>query len=266
MPFSSCFVPFPFHSSSSAPASITAAQPRLRQPPSTPATSSFLSFHVSFHLPFVRDNLLDDPLPPRRRLSVKISLKSRGIKEKDTACFVVDFVFSTIVGHENHKVCIFDCQEEKCFEVFLWGYLTIVLGSSLVSGKTFPTLDPRTGEVITHVAEGHSEDVDRAVAAARKAFDQGPWPKMTTYGLRKNGREKGPRKKKRADKGGDETVSFSSPGTYTSCYEMLRLEGLIRPVTKCSMPPGLRYVPPQRHLCQLSLFRSVQTAEFNGRT
>ncbi|CAI8600539.1 unnamed protein product [Vicia faba] len=49
------------------------------------------------------------------------------------------------------------------------------------SGKTFPTLDPRTGEVIAHVAEGHSEDIDRAVAAARKAFDIGPWPKMTTY-------------------------------------------------------------------------------------
>ncbi|TKY58631.1 Aldehyde dehydrogenase family 2 member B4 [Spatholobus suberectus] len=49
------------------------------------------------------------------------------------------------------------------------------------SGKTFPTLDPRTGEVIAHVAEGHSEDVDRAVAAARKAFDHGPWPKITAY-------------------------------------------------------------------------------------
>lgn len=49
------------------------------------------------------------------------------------------------------------------------------------SGKTFPTLDPRTGEVIAHVAEGESEDVDRAVAAARKAFDEGPWPKMTAY-------------------------------------------------------------------------------------
>ncbi|OIV93905.1 hypothetical protein TanjilG_05608 [Lupinus angustifolius] len=49
------------------------------------------------------------------------------------------------------------------------------------SGKTFPTLDPRTGEVIAHVAEGHSEDIDRAVAAARKAFDQGPWPKLTAY-------------------------------------------------------------------------------------
>ncbi|KAI5389035.1 hypothetical protein KIW84_074622 [Lathyrus oleraceus] len=49
------------------------------------------------------------------------------------------------------------------------------------SGKAFPTLDPRTGEVITHVAEGHSEDIDRAVAAARKAFDFGSWPRMTAY-------------------------------------------------------------------------------------
>ncbi|XP_050271283.1 benzaldehyde dehydrogenase, mitochondrial-like isoform X2 [Quercus robur] len=49
------------------------------------------------------------------------------------------------------------------------------------SGKTFPTLDPRTGEVITDVAEGDTEDVNRAVSAARKAFDEGPWPKMTPY-------------------------------------------------------------------------------------
>nr|AHM26657.1 aldehyde dehydrogenase 2-2 [Zea mays subsp. mays] len=49
------------------------------------------------------------------------------------------------------------------------------------SGKTFPTLDPRTGEVIARVAEGDSEDIDRAVAAARRAFDEGPWPRMTAY-------------------------------------------------------------------------------------
>lgn len=49
------------------------------------------------------------------------------------------------------------------------------------SGKTFPTLDPRTAEVIAHVAEAESEDVNRAVAAARKAFDEGPWPRMTAY-------------------------------------------------------------------------------------
>ncbi|KAL1223010.1 Aldehyde dehydrogenase family 2 member B7 [Cardamine amara subsp. amara] len=49
------------------------------------------------------------------------------------------------------------------------------------SGKTFPTLDPRTGEVIAQVAEGDVADVNRAVLAARKAFDQGPWPRMTAY-------------------------------------------------------------------------------------
>lgn len=49
------------------------------------------------------------------------------------------------------------------------------------SGKTFPTLDPRTGELIAHVAEGDAEDINRAVHAARKAFDEGPWPKMTAY-------------------------------------------------------------------------------------
>ncbi|KAI3887380.1 hypothetical protein MKX03_002784 [Papaver bracteatum] len=49
------------------------------------------------------------------------------------------------------------------------------------SGKTFPTLDPRTGEVIANVSEASVEDLDRAVAAARKAFDEGPWPKMTAY-------------------------------------------------------------------------------------
>lgn len=53
--------------------------------------------------------------------------------------------------------------------------------ASLCSGKTFSTLDPRTGEVIAHVAEGDAEDVNRAVSAARKAFDEGPWPKMTAY-------------------------------------------------------------------------------------
>ena len=47
------------------------------------------------------------------------------------------------------------------------------------SGKTFATYDPATGEVLAHVAEGDREDIDRAVRAARKAFDSGPWRKMT---------------------------------------------------------------------------------------
>jgi aldehyde dehydrogenase (NAD+) len=46
------------------------------------------------------------------------------------------------------------------------------------SGKTFATLNPTTGETICQVAEGDKADVDRAVKAARKAFEDGPWPRM----------------------------------------------------------------------------------------
>lgn len=49
------------------------------------------------------------------------------------------------------------------------------------SGKTFPTIDPRSEQVIAEVAEGDAEDIDRAVRAARKAFDHGPWPKMPAH-------------------------------------------------------------------------------------
>jgi phenylacetaldehyde dehydrogenase len=47
------------------------------------------------------------------------------------------------------------------------------------SGKTFPSFNPATGEVLAQVGEGDREDVDRAVRAARRAFESGPWRKMT---------------------------------------------------------------------------------------
>ncbi len=47
------------------------------------------------------------------------------------------------------------------------------------SGETFSTYNPATGEVICEVAAGGSVDVDRAVKAARAAFESGPWRKMT---------------------------------------------------------------------------------------
>jgi phenylacetaldehyde dehydrogenase len=46
------------------------------------------------------------------------------------------------------------------------------------SGRTFGTPNPATGETLAHVAEGDAEDINRAVAAARAAFD-GPWSRMT---------------------------------------------------------------------------------------
>ncbi len=50
---------------------------------------------------------------------------------------------------------------------------------SAVSGETFSTFDPATGEAICEVPAGGSEDIDRAVKAARAAFETGPWSKLT---------------------------------------------------------------------------------------
>ncbi|MDB5296145.1 MAG: NAD-dependent aldehyde dehydrogenase [Phycisphaerales bacterium] len=47
------------------------------------------------------------------------------------------------------------------------------------SGKTFETYNPATGEVLARVAEGDMADVDLAVRAARRAFEDGPWGTMT---------------------------------------------------------------------------------------
>ncbi len=47
------------------------------------------------------------------------------------------------------------------------------------SGKTFPTYNPATGEVLANIAEGDKEDINRAVKAARAAFDSGPWSKIS---------------------------------------------------------------------------------------
>lgn len=45
-------------------------------------------------------------------------------------------------------------------------------------GKTFATINPATGQVLAEIAECSAADVDKAVAAAREAFDNGPWPRM----------------------------------------------------------------------------------------
>lgn len=47
-----------------------------------------------------------------------------------------------------------------------------------ISGKTFENLSPFNNKAINNVAEGFKEDIDQAVAAARAAFDNGPWRTM----------------------------------------------------------------------------------------
>lgn len=47
-----------------------------------------------------------------------------------------------------------------------------------VDGSTFDVLEPVSNETYVQAAAGKQEDIDRAVAAARTAFQEGPWPKM----------------------------------------------------------------------------------------
>jgi len=51
--------------------------------------------------------------------------------------------------------------------------------AAAASGKTFETPNPATGKTLARIAEGGSEDIDRAVRAARTAFDDGPWGRLT---------------------------------------------------------------------------------------
>lgn len=46
------------------------------------------------------------------------------------------------------------------------------------AGGKLDVVDPRTGDVIKQVANADAGDVDIAIKAARKAFDEGPWPRM----------------------------------------------------------------------------------------
>jgi len=58
--------------------------------------------------------------------------------------------------------------------MFVDGELVEALG-----GATMETLDPATGEVLATVPRGAAADIDRAVAAARRAFEDGPWSRYT---------------------------------------------------------------------------------------
>ncbi|WP_406460238.1 aldehyde dehydrogenase [Streptomyces sp. NBC_01622] len=59
-------------------------------------------------------------------------------------------------------------------QLFIGGELTDPLGKDVIE-----VISPHTEEVIGRVPHASREDVDRAVAVARKAFDEGPWPRMT---------------------------------------------------------------------------------------
>jgi len=48
-----------------------------------------------------------------------------------------------------------------------------------ISGETIPSINPYTGQTLATVPNANSSDIDRAVKAARQAFEEGPWAEMS---------------------------------------------------------------------------------------
>lgn len=62
------------------------------------------------------------------------------------------------------------------------GYTRMLINGQWVdalSGNSFEARNPADGALLTMIAQGDAADIDRAVAAARRAFEQGPWPRFT---------------------------------------------------------------------------------------
>src|SRR6266852_4399127 len=106
------------------------------------------------------------------------------------------------------------------------------------SGKTFATIDPSTGEVLAQVAEADAEDVDRAVAAARKAHESGVWRELPPSERARMLWRAGDLIEERATEfaqldGGTQQTSF--PGTYLS-YTLRQPVGVVGQIIPWNFP------------------------------
>jgi phenylacetaldehyde dehydrogenase len=75
-----------------------------------------------------------------------------------------------------------EVQIDQRAQEFVDSERSMLIGGDWVpaaSGKTFEVYNPATAELLSNVAEGDSEDIDRAVKTARAAFETGPWSRMS---------------------------------------------------------------------------------------
>lgn len=80
----------------------------------------------------------------------------------------------SITTEKTENLTLIQASRTKLIEHFINNRLV-----PSVSGNSFEDINPATGEIITHVASGDAADVDAAVQAAKQAFDNGPWPRMS---------------------------------------------------------------------------------------
>ena len=71
----------------------------------------------------------------------------------------------------------------KLTEGRLKGPVTLTAPDGQSQSGTIDVVSPYTEEVVGRVPEASPADVDRAVAAARQAFDRGPWPQASSAAL-----------------------------------------------------------------------------------
>jgi aldehyde dehydrogenase (NAD+) len=124
---------------------------------------------------------------------------------------------------------------------FLKSKLGHVIGGRVVeaaSGKTFSTLNPATGEVLARLAQGDATDVDRAVKAARVAFE-GPWSKWTPYERQALLMRVHDLVNKRFEEMAQlETLDMGSPITRTRNLKKIALQALAYFATQTMNPSG----------------------------
>jgi coniferyl-aldehyde dehydrogenase len=81
---------------------------------------------------------------------------------------------TTEQGHGKEAAVVMQATEVRSYKHFINGEWVDPL-----DGETIPRNNPATGALVAEFASGTEEDSRRAIAAARRAFYKGPWPRMT---------------------------------------------------------------------------------------
>src|SRR6202140_2812226 len=110
-------------------------------------------------------------LPPQLLIDCNADRSSSRLRELTSARQEKNLATALKIAPPDDKVSSFVSRKHKVLINGKW--------VDAASGKTFATYNPATGEVLAHVAEGDREDINRAVKAARTAFESGRWSQLT---------------------------------------------------------------------------------------
>ena len=138
-------------------------------------------------------------------------------------------------------------MKPRSYELFIGGKWTSGSGDGVID-----VIDPATEESIGHVPEGGVKEAERAIAAARDAFDYGPWPFMTPRERSASSRRGLPTCSKRERP----TSKSSSSPRLVVCHGWQTWCKWAAPLSPCGTTPRPRCTKsagPSRHLLRAAL-------------